>query len=291
MYRNERHRLTPFIRYYRELGVNHFIFLDNESTDGGLDGSEFAAASDISVFLLTQNFGESRQGTDWINAFLNKYCRGHWTLAVDMDEYFVYPHSERRNLKDLTTYLTDAEQDAVWSLMIDMYPRGPIENIVFDENEYPIKQADHFDIHGYYCVAGGYKDTWVRGGPRLRKFFRDSPETSPALNKVPLIKWRFGYEYVLNQHALSPLRLNRPHGWHNHVTGAILHFKFDRQFAARVKEEVEREQHYTGSAEYKKYLAHYEKHSELDFIYPGSRAYQSTQTLVDAGLISAGIWS
>lgn len=35
--RNEGVRLPWFLRYYREMGVNHFLFVDNDSTDGSLD--------------------------------------------------------------------------------------------------------------------------------------------------------------------------------------------------------------------------------------------------------------
>ena len=32
--RNERIRLPYFLRYYRDLGINHFLFVDNGSDDG-----------------------------------------------------------------------------------------------------------------------------------------------------------------------------------------------------------------------------------------------------------------
>ena len=32
--RNEKIRLPFFLRYYRNLGVNHFLIVDNDSTDG-----------------------------------------------------------------------------------------------------------------------------------------------------------------------------------------------------------------------------------------------------------------
>ena len=35
--RNERIRLPYFLKYYREMGVGHFFFVDNDSTDGSLD--------------------------------------------------------------------------------------------------------------------------------------------------------------------------------------------------------------------------------------------------------------
>ena len=35
--RNEKVRLPYFLEYYRRLGVNHFFFVDNDSTDGAYE--------------------------------------------------------------------------------------------------------------------------------------------------------------------------------------------------------------------------------------------------------------
>ena len=36
-FRNEGVRFPYFLKYYRDLGVNHFIMVDNESDDGGTE--------------------------------------------------------------------------------------------------------------------------------------------------------------------------------------------------------------------------------------------------------------
>lgn len=291
MFRDEKFRLVPFIEYYRRLGIDHFIFIDNDSSDGGLDPSLCEISKDISLFRVTQSFGAARQGTDWLNAFLQRYCCGHWVLSVDVDEFFVFPHMERRTLRDLVSHLTDAEQAAVWSLMLDMYPNGPIEEITFNKDTQPVVQADHFDPNTYFMVAGGYQDVWVRGGPRLRRFFKEHPEKAPALNKVPLIKWKKNFNYLVNQHVVSPLHLNSPHCWHSHVTGALLHFKFDSRFSAKAKEESRRGQHYQGGEEYKRYSDYYKSSTKLDLMYASSTRFESSKTLLDLGLINDGLWS
>ena len=46
--RNEKVRLPYFLEYYREMGVNHFLFVDNDSTDGTMD--YLAEQPDVSVW-------------------------------------------------------------------------------------------------------------------------------------------------------------------------------------------------------------------------------------------------
>ena len=38
--RNEGIRLPHFLKYYRDMGVNHFFFVDNDSTDVGVEQLE-----------------------------------------------------------------------------------------------------------------------------------------------------------------------------------------------------------------------------------------------------------
>jgi hypothetical protein len=46
--RNEEIRLPFFLDYYRNLGVNHFLIVDNNSSDGTVD--YLSAAADISAW-------------------------------------------------------------------------------------------------------------------------------------------------------------------------------------------------------------------------------------------------
>ncbi|MDP2083648.1 MAG: glycosyltransferase family 2 protein, partial [Gemmobacter sp.] len=46
--RNERVRLPFFVEYYRKLGINHFLFIDNGSDDGSREW--LAEQADVSVW-------------------------------------------------------------------------------------------------------------------------------------------------------------------------------------------------------------------------------------------------
>lgn len=52
--RNEKICLPFFLRYYRDLGVNHFLFVDNGSDDGGRE--YLAQQPDVSVWTTGASY-------------------------------------------------------------------------------------------------------------------------------------------------------------------------------------------------------------------------------------------
>lgn len=122
--RNERVRLSYFLRYYRDLGVSHFIMVDNNSDDGS---REFLADQpDVTLFSTSHSYKKSRFGVDWLNWLQMKYAHGHWSLVVDVDEFFVYPFCDTRPLRALTDWLDASSIRSFGAMLVDMYPKGPI---------------------------------------------------------------------------------------------------------------------------------------------------------------------
>ena len=66
--RNERVRLPYFLKYYRDLGIGHFLIVDNGSTDGSLD--YLKDQPDVSIWHSSQNYKRARFGMDWMNWLL-----------------------------------------------------------------------------------------------------------------------------------------------------------------------------------------------------------------------------
>ena len=81
--RNELVRLPYFLRYYRELGINHFLIVDNGSDDGS--DALLAAQADVSLWRTTAGYKASRFGVDWVTWLLARYGHGHWCLTLDAD--------------------------------------------------------------------------------------------------------------------------------------------------------------------------------------------------------------
>ncbi|KAA0019003.1 glycosyltransferase family 2 protein [Salinicola corii] len=285
--KNEVHRLEYFFEYYRGLGVNHFFVVDNGSDDGT---SEFLAAQqDVTSFYTEGGYKDSNFGMHWLNYLLFKYGCGHWCFTCDPDEFFIYPHMEHRSLRDLTSHLESINQDSFFTVMLDMYSDKPVAESYYQAGTDPLDTCPYFDGSGYSKQYNtNHRNLFVQGGVRRRIFAKEEPGHAPALNKVPLVKWKWNYVYISSMHMMLPRRLNRCID-ERMLTGALLHFKFIGQLDNKVRQEMVAKQHYNDSAEYKQYGAVIEK---KDVLYNEnvSVKYSGWQDLARRGLINLGGW-
>lgn len=288
--RNEGVRLPYFLRYYRAMGVNHFIFVDNDSTDTSRD--YLARQEDVSVWTTRGSYKRSRFGMDWINFLLRKYGHGHWTLTVDPDEFFLYPFCDTRPLRALTDWLDASSIKSFSAMLLDMYPKGRIDAQPYEAGQNPLEIAHWFDA-GNYSIRRNhrYGNLWIQGGPRARMFFADRPERAPALNKVPLVRWDRRYAYVSSTHMLLPRGLNAVFDeWGGEkASGLLLHTKFLDTFTGKAEEELSRKQHYAGSTEYLAYAARLRDNPDLWCKW--SEKYINWRQLEILGLMSKGNWA
>jgi hypothetical protein len=288
--RNEAIRLPYFLQYYRDMGVNHFIFVDNDSDDGSI--SYLQDQPDVSLWHTRASYKRSRFGVDWLNWLQCKYGHGHWTLVVDPDEFLVYPFCDTRPLRALTDWLDASSIRSFSAMILDMYPKGRIDQQPYSAGQNPLEIANWFDS-GNYALERNWKfgNLWIQGGPRQRVFFPDAPEQAPALNKIPLVKWDRRYVYMSSTHMLLPRGLNAVYDeWGGEkASGALLHTKFLDTFNDKAKEELERKQHYSGSVEYKAYAATLDENPDLWCKW--SEKYINWRQLEILGLMSKGNWA
>ena len=288
--RNERVRLPYFLEYYRRIGVGHFLIVDNGSDDGSRE--YLTDQPDVSLWTTTASYKASRFGMDWINALLRRHGDGHWCLTVDPDEFLVYPHANTRPLRALTDWLASSGTRSFSAMLLDMYPKGPVTAQPYAEGQDPFEIASWFDPANYAIRKNGlYRNLWIQGGPRARTLFAEDPENAPALNKIPLVRWKRGYAYVSSTHMLLPRSLNVVYDEDGGemASGALLHAKFLSTFAAKSAEELDRRQHYANSREYHAYQQGLQ--SQADFWCEQSRDYRDWRQLEDLGLISRGNWA
>ena len=288
--RNEHIRLPYFLKYYREMGVNHFLFVDNGSTDGS--GDYLAQQEDCSVWHTDASYKKSRFGVDWLNWLQMRYAHGHWCLTVDPDEFLVYPFCDTRPLRALTDWLDASSIKSFAAMLLDMYPKGRIDEQPYRMGQDPIEIANWFDA-GNYVISKNHNfgNLWIQGGPRARVFFPDKPAKAPALNKIPLVKWHRSYVYASSTHMLLPRGLNLVYDeWGGEkASGVLLHSKFLDTFAVKAAEELTRNQHYSASVEYKAYAASLQDNPELWCKW--SEKYINWRQLEILGLMSKGNWA
>ncbi len=288
--RNEKIRLPYFLNYYRDLGVNHFLIVDNDSTDG--TEAYLCNQSDVSLWHTSASYKRAGYGVDWMNWLQRNYTHGHWTLVVDPDEFFVYPFCDTRSIRALTDWLDNSSIRSFAAMLLDMYPKGRLDEQPYEEGRDPIETASWFDS-GNYTLKKNKKfgNLWIQGGPRSRVFFRDMPAKAPALNKIPLVKWHRRYAYVSSTHMLLPRGLNRVYDeWGGEkASGVLLHAKFLDTFTVKAKEELERKQHYSASVEYRAYADSLKDDPELWCKF--SEKYINWRQLEILGLMSKGNWA
>lgn len=288
--RNEKIRLPFFLKYYRDLGVTHFLIVDNDSTDGTAE--YLAQQPDVSLWHTRANYKNSRYGVDWLNGLQSRYAHGHWCLTVDPDEFFTYPFCDTRPLRALTDWLDNCSVRSFSAMLLDMYPQGRIGDQPYQAGMNPFDTACWFDSGNYTIKRNPkYKNLWIQGGPRMRHFFRDKPARAPALNKIPLVKWDQRYTYVQSTHMLLPRGLNLVYDENGgeKTSGVLLHAKFLNTFVEKSTEEVGRRQHYAESSEYRAYGDKLELDTCLWMNW--SEKYINWRQLEVLGLMSKGNWA
>lgn len=289
-FRNEDVRLPYFLSYYRKLGINHFIMVDNDSTDGGPD--YLADQPDVSLWRTDAAYGDARYGMDWLTFLQGKYAHGHWALTVDVDEFLVYPFCDTRPIRALADWLDASGVRSFGAMLLDMYPKGPVGQTTYEKGTDPFKVARWFDPGNYIMTKNKLlQNLWIQGGPRARVFFASKPKQAPALNKVPFVKWRKPYAYVSSTHMILPRGLNLVYDQQGgeKTSGILLHAKFLNTFGDRAAEEALRAEHYRAGREYKTYAER--KGSDPDLWCQWSEQYINWRQLEILGLMSKGNWA
>lgn len=288
--RNERIRLPYFLDYYRRLGVGHFLIVDNGSDDGSTE--YLVGHDDVSLWRTLAGYRQARFGMDWVGWLLFRHGHGHWCLTVDADEFLVYPFCDTRPLPALADWLDSSGLRSFPAMLLDMYPRGPVDAVPYAEGQNPFEIAQWFDAANYTVTRNPeFRNLWIQGGPRARAFFADRPAQAPALNKIPLVKWRRRYAYVHSTHMLLPRGLNLTYDqWGGELaSGALLHAKFLHTLREKADEEARRGQHYAGGREYAAYRAGLAESPDLWTEW--SERYINWRQLEMLGLMSKGNWA
>ncbi|MEM1272575.1 MAG: glycosyltransferase family 2 protein [Pseudomonadota bacterium] len=286
--RNEAERLPYFLTHYRNLGVRHFLFVVNDSTD---DSAAFLAGQpDTSVWETKQSYKQARFGMDWLGWLLGRFGSGRWCLTVDADELLIYPHWRDRPLQDLVAHLDAEDRQSFGALTVDLYPRERLSAAADAEN--PLDALEWFD-------PGPYRQSTQRhlgvdlfqGGVRDRLLFSSAPSRAPTMNKAPLVKWYWRYAYMNSTHSLLPPRLNDVFSLPDQgvLSGALLHTKFLPSIVPRSAEEKERQQHFARSEAHN---AYYDALAADPVLWSADHSvrFEDWRQLASMGLLGTGAW-
>ncbi|SLN69696.1 hypothetical protein TRL7639_04065 [Falsiruegeria litorea R37] len=287
--RNEMSRLPYFLQYYRDLGVGHFLVVDNTSSDG--TDLMLAEQSDVSLWQTADSYRAARFGLNWMTWLQRKYAHGHWCLMVDADELLVYAHHNIRPLPELTAWLEARGTTVFGALMLDLYPKGELNAQSYAPGADPLETINWFDVGPYRSQRQmPLGNLWTQGGARERVFFADEPRRSPTLNKIPLVKWHRSYAYVNSCHSILPPPLNRAYDGpgDNRASGVLLHTKFLPEVVSKSAIEKERAQHFHTPQDFDGY---YDSVAAAPQMWTeNSHQFRDWQQLEQLGLMSSGGW-
>lgn len=280
--RNEALRLPFFLTHHRQLGVAHFLLIDNDSNDGSRDF--LLSQPDVTLFHTTQSYAASNCGINWQNEVLNSFAVDHWTLILDIDEFFIFPGYETRKLSELIHYLEGVRANAMLAPMLDMYPDGPIAETIYHPGDSLLNCCPYFDAEGYTLGNPGTVSAGlpVRGGPRKRLFWnnQDLDYPAPFLQKFPLVRWRSEQMLTASTHLLEDVSVAP-------VTGLLLHFKMLQDFADLAHREAHRKEHFADARQYQAYHLTMETDPKTSAMCSHSTRFESSVQMQRLGLMKA----
>jgi hypothetical protein len=288
--RNESERIDWFLHHYRRIGVQHFIFIDNGSTDGTRE--TILAQPDTTVYATNASYKQSRFGMDWITWLMLRHANRHWCIVADADELLIYPHWETRPLSALTAWLEQQGQTVLPAMMLELYPQGPINTAPCPPGADPAQFLNWFDAANYTMSYKPLLDCLlIQGGPRARCFFTENVNRAPTLTKLPLLKWSWHNTWVNSTHSILPRTLNRCFETCDGegISGVMLHTKFMATVVEKARIEKARAQHFGNAPVFDSY---YDAVAAApDLWCATSTRYEGWEQLEKLGLLSRGGWA
>lgn len=205
--------LKELLPYYRQMGVKHFAFIDNGSTDDSLE--YLMQQDDVSLYQAKYQF-KGRKKAGWKLQVVAELGMHRWYLWLDSDEFIVYKGMEHKDINQFTSELLDAGYRASHGFMLDMYPKYPLMDGVH-KNEDFFGDYVYFDpYNSFYEIA---PDTGVlTGGMRSRVM----NARGLRLDKYPLI-YCCEKHVPFGNHGVSGLKISKKD---EEYTCLLKHYKF-----------------------------------------------------------------
>lgn len=286
---DEMYFLQEFFHYYRSLGVERFVVLDDASGDGSADF--LAAQPDCMLIRSDVRYFDEVDGKRavyaWRQGMMDRFCRDQWTIFADADEFLALPRDTA--IADVIERLDRASSDSIWGVMVDIYP-AQVADIRDTRRPFRLDDAWYYDAGRHFVARPGRgKPISLYRGSRARLMGAAGmvePSMSWAkrtavraglggyvkrnmIHKVPLMRWTAAHRFA-GSHQIKP-----PPAVADHL--AILHFKFTSDLGRKLAYALETGGYYDGSRQYgelDRLLLRMEEKG-LDFIGRRSRRLES----------------
>ena len=291
---NEEWFLPHFLDHHRRLGVDHFVFYDDLSTDRTRE--MLLAQDDCTVVMPTAEPGEKIQHGVWLQKRVGTEVPelegpGKWGITLDADELMILP-TRFSTIGEVVGYLDRKNLKCALAPMVDFYPQRLADR--FYDPLPPIKGCPWFDRDpGFQRIPGRRGPQMIPSGVRVRllrllasqhpekmkEIYGDKAYRYAKLWKVPIVKTGEG----IVRTTAHNLNIEPP----TDIQLAIAHFKFYPRMDERIDEAFGRNGHFQGGVEYKFLKAVLELFPEQPLVGSRSVEYLSPEDLERAGLMWA----
>jgi len=273
--KNDLERIRLQVEHHRKIGIKHFAYIDNASTDGTFEWLK--EQPDVSLFFTDETFNASVKNS-WRRQVMDFLGYNRWYLVLDSDELFIYPGVENKHIDVYINFLESKKIRCVMSLLTDMYSNHKLFQKDTGINE--IQNAYCYFDTDTYEVTNKFPIYYITGGPRTRLFSTNEDVFSCALQKYALIM--VSEDMFVSTHEICPYTHNfETEG----VVAFLLHYKFLPGDDDIYKKHVASKLYFRDSLEYKKYAAVFEQNQDASFYYNGSQKLNSSMDLLKINVI------
>jgi len=264
--RNDLDRIKMQVEHHRKIGIKHFIYIDNMSTDGTFEWLE--NQKDITLYRIESKFNASIKSAWWQLA-IQREGYGKWYLILDSDELFAYPGMENMNIQKYIEFLKMKKISVITTPMIDMYS----QNKLFEADICEDIKSRYCFFDTFYNQEYGYINWRIFGGPRFRVFNIDLQLTKHSLLRAE-------ENIIVLPHKIFPFSRNVEKG----AKAFLLHYKFLPGDMQKFMEIIKEKTYHNGSGEYKIYMKYY-KQNHNTFYYSGSQKLNNSMDLLKINIV------
>lgn len=272
--KNELYRIKKFLTHYRNIGIDQFAFIDNDSDPYIIE--YLKKQTDVCLFSVKDTYTtERREG--WINRILSFYGYNRWYCVVDIDELLVYDEYEKHSIDEFINQLEMKKIKRIRGMLIDMYGEALFDTTLHG-NQY--ENLKYFDCNGYTFESTLELEV-VRGGFRNRVF-----NINPLLTKYPIFFFEKG-DIHGKSHFLFPFYKNL----NTECYIGLLHYKFLASDYKKYLEISKKGNFSQGSTQYKDYIESYIRSGEkMRLKSDNSVELKTSKDLIDYKLIKKVKW-
>ncbi|HEX2926741.1 MAG TPA: glycosyltransferase family 2 protein [Ruminiclostridium sp.] len=282
--------LEDFLEHYNGLGVKHFVFIDDNSTDGTV---EFLRGKANVTVYQTKLTPVMMYESEIRRAVIQSLFDNCWCLCVDVDELFDYPYSDRISLAQFLDYLNKNEYTAVIAYMLDMFSKNSrvldtdYSDRLADKYCYydisQVKKEKYFKHNLNFCnynVLSDKRMKYYYGGIR-RKLFGKLVINRKEIARYLLIKHPLTFIDRKIEPVTNPHFCNKAHV--ADVNCLLKHYKFTDAFISKL--DAVRDYSFFGKMEHKEYMNLLRDKKNVDFYSDEAKKLENVEDLIKAGFL------